>query len=91
MTENNYPAICLEVGLTCEQCTASTARETARVCKGLRGKAVEQLFVQIHSHAACAPMHAHFAAVYRECSAETRETPRRPAASETRRALAAVA
>ena len=66
--ENNYPRICLEVGLTCETCTAQTAREVAAVCKGLRGKAVGQLFVQIHPHPACARMHAQFAAQYREAS-----------------------
>ena len=65
---NNYPRICLEVGLTCENCTAGTARQVAAVCKGLRGKMIGQLFVQIHPHAACAPMHKHFAEHYREAS-----------------------
>ena len=65
-TDNNYPRICLEVGLTCETCTAGTARHLAAVCKGLRGKMIGQLFVQIHPHPACAAMHKHFAARYRE-------------------------
>ena len=66
--DNNYPRICLEVGLTCETCTAGTARHLAAVCKGLRGKTIGQLFVQIHPHAACAPMHKHFAEHYHEAS-----------------------
>lgn len=70
--DNNYPRICLEEGLTCETCTAGTARQLASVCKGLRGKMIGQLFVQIHPHPACARMHAHFADCYREAlSAET--------------------
>ena len=68
--ENNYPNVCLEVGLTCESCTAETARQVAAVCKGLRGKMLGQLFVQIHPHSACARMHAHFADCYREASGE---------------------
>jgi len=64
--DNTYPRICLEVGLTCETCTAGTARQLAAVCKGLRGKMIGQLFVQIHPHAACAPMYKHFAEHYRE-------------------------
>ena len=67
---NNYPQICSEVGLTCESCTSSSARELAAICKGLRGKAVGQLFVQIYPHSACAPMHSHFAACYKEVMAE---------------------
>jgi hypothetical protein len=67
---DNYPRICTEVGLTCEVCTATTARNLAAVCKGLRGKAVAQLFVQIYTNSACSPMHAHFAAAYRDASAE---------------------
>ena len=68
--DNTYPALCYEVGLTCQSCTAETARQLAIACKGLRGKMVGQLFVQIHPHSACAPMHAHFAACYREASPE---------------------
>jgi hypothetical protein len=66
--DNNYPRIFLEVGLTCETCTARTARQLAALCKGLRGKAIGQLFVQIHPHPACAAMHKHFAEHYHEAS-----------------------
>jgi hypothetical protein len=88
MSENNYPSRCLEVGLGCEECTASSAREMARLCQGLRGKAIAQLFVQIHTDPACARMHAHFSAAYREASGET---PRRAAVVEIGMAIAAVA
>jgi len=66
--ENNYPQLCFEVGLTCQECTSETARQLVKICKGLRGKMIGQLFVQIHPHSACARMHAHFAGVYREAS-----------------------
>jgi hypothetical protein len=70
--DDNYPRICLEVGLTCEECTATTARHLAALCKGLRGNMISQLFVQLHPHSACAPMHKRFAAHYHEASsAET--------------------
>jgi len=59
-----YPEECRAVGLTCETCTETSARELASACPGLRGKQVGQLFVQIHSHPACAGMHAHFARAY---------------------------
>jgi hypothetical protein len=84
----NYPAICEEVGLGCEECTTSSAREVARVCKGLRGKAVAQLFVQIHSYPACARMHGHFSAAYRAAS---EEIPRKGAVPEIGLVIAAVA
>lgn len=80
---NNYPQLCFDSGLTCQTCTAETARHLAQVCKGLRGKMIGQLFVQIHAHPACAPMHAHFAESYRSYSAaeEQEETvSRKPAA-----------
>jgi hypothetical protein len=66
--EESYPSVCIEVGLTCEACTSNTAREVARICKGLRGKALGQMFVQIYPHPACAPMHAQFAEAYRAAS-----------------------
>ena len=68
--EESYPNVCVEVGLTCEACTSNTAREVARVCKGLRGKMVGQMFVQLYPHPACSPMHGHFAQAYREASFE---------------------
>ncbi len=66
--ENSYPQICNEIGLTCEVCTADAARELAQCCKGLRGKMIGQLFVQIYPNPACARMHSYFAEVYREAS-----------------------
>ena len=72
-SENNYPQLCFETGLNCHSCTEGTAQTLAQVCKGLRGKMIGQLFVQIHPHAACAPMHAHFARSYRSFSGEEPE------------------
>ena len=82
-SENTYPRLCLEVGLNCEACTAETGRQLAKSCKGLRGKMVSQLFIQIHPHAACARMHANFARAYREASGMD--------SNETNKTLAAVA
>jgi hypothetical protein len=65
---NNYPQLCFSVGLTCQACTEASARHLASVCKGLRGKMVGQLFVQIYPRPACAPMHAHFAECYRRAA-----------------------
>lgn len=99
----DYPRLCIQVGLTCEMCTSETARQLSRACKGLRGKMIGQLFVQIHPHPACAPMHGHFAEAYRgACSTEAaipepegtpRElaAPRRGPGRERRRVMAAVA
>jgi hypothetical protein len=72
---NSYPEICLEVGLKCEDCTSAAARQLAAICKGLRGKAVGQLFVQIYPDPACARMHSHFAASYRDGAAEATVRP----------------
>ncbi len=67
---NTYPQICSEVGLSCEKCTSGTARELAAICKGLRGKAIGQLFVQIYPNSACSPMHSYFAEQYRQAGSE---------------------
>ena len=64
------PAICLEVGLSCKRCTEDTATSLASVCKGLRGKAVTQLFHQIYPQSACTPMSSHFAKADRAASEE---------------------
>ena len=94
---DDYPQICSEVGLTCESCTEASARQLAAVCKGLVGKAVGQLFVQIYTHSACAPMHSHFAACYKEASLIQQEPmaarlPTRREVESTRpRAMSAVA
>jgi len=69
--DNNYPSQCIEVGLACDACTSESARQLAAVCKGLRGKMIGQLFVQIYPRSACAPMHSHFADAYR--AANSRE------------------
>jgi hypothetical protein len=74
LSNDNIPQICSEVGLTCEICTAETARNLAAVCKGLPGKMVAQLFVQIYPNSACAPMHRSFAAHYREATDAMVET-----------------
>lgn len=66
---SEYPRLCVEVGLTCETCTEATATQLAQVCKGLRGKMIGQMFVQIHPHQACAQMHSHFAETYRVANA----------------------
>jgi hypothetical protein len=64
------PAICREVGLSCKRCTEDSARSLAAVCKGLRGKAIAQLFHQIYPVAACTPMSSHFVRAYKAASAE---------------------
>ena len=74
LSNDNIPQICSEVGLTCESCTAETARHLAAVCKGLPGKMVAQLFVQIYPNSACAPMHRRFAAHYQEAATALAET-----------------
>ena len=105
LSNDNIPQICSEVGLTCENCTAETARNLAAVCKGLPGKMVAQLFVQIYPNSACAPMHRSFAVHYREATAALAETlaetaaelivesfpQRREVGSAGRRIMAAVA
>jgi hypothetical protein len=75
---DTFPQTCSEVGLFCESCVAGTARELASVCKGLRGKMVGQLFVQIHPSSSCAPMHKRFAMRYREASQGLAATVARP-------------
>jgi hypothetical protein len=67
---DTYPRICHEIGLDCETCTEATARNLAKVCIGLRGKMIGQLFVQIYSDPACSKMHAHFAEAYLAASME---------------------
>src|SRR5580658_2021329 len=66
--ENDYPRVCVEVGLACEACAGESARQVAAVCKGLKGKMIGQMFVQIYPRSACARMHAHFAEAYRQAS-----------------------
>jgi len=68
---NTYPGICDEVGLDCHSCTEGTARHLAKVCKGLKGKMIGQLFVQIYTDPACSKMHGHFAEAYIAASVES--------------------
>ena len=103
--ENDYPRLCVEVGLSCETCAGESARQLAAVCKGLKGKMIGQMFVQIYPRSACARMHSHFAESYRQASMRevadpseaghlTVDTPaiqRRSPAPERRRVMVAVA
>jgi hypothetical protein len=59
------PEICRSVGLSCKSCTEDSAKSLAKVCKGLKGKAVTQLFFQIYPVSACSPMSPHFARAYK--------------------------
>jgi hypothetical protein len=92
---SDYPRLCIEVGLACETCVETTAQDLARVCKGLRGKMIGQMFVQIHPHSACSRMHAHFAEAYgaanRQENDEPEVIPRRGPQPERRRVMIAVA
>jgi hypothetical protein len=65
-TQNDPPALCVEVGLNCESCTAASARELARACPELPVKLVKQLFVQIHAYTACTRMYGNFSRAYAE-------------------------
>ena len=84
----DYPALCVETGLNCESCTASTARELARTCPGLPARIASQLFVQLHAHPACSRMHANFSRAYAEASVVPQ---RKPAVPISLAAAAAVA
>ncbi|MEQ1948826.1 MAG: hypothetical protein ABL995_16670 [Bryobacteraceae bacterium] len=67
------PSVCAEAGLACETCVSATARQLAGVCKGLKGKMIGQLFVQLYTEPACARMHGAFAEAYREAETELAE------------------
>ncbi len=89
---NTYPQLCFTVGLTCEACTAESARQLAQVCKGMRGKMIGHLFIQLYPNPACAPMHRHFAESYLAGGEAPEEVPvRKPAAMAARAGMAAVA
>lgn len=81
--------ICHDTGLSCEACSTASARNLARVCPGMRGKMIGQLFVQLYPDPVCAPMHAHFATAYRNAEDEPEEEPEPLAAPEplTRRGI----
>lgn len=88
--EQALPDICIQEGMNCHSCTASTARELARACPGLPGKLITQLFVQIHVHSACARMHANFTRAYSE-EMEISVAPAIKKPMGTRRPIAATA
>ena len=69
-TPYSLPELCRETGLSCESCTENTARNLARMCQGVQGKTLGQLFVQLYPHKACSPMHGHFATTYRQATTE---------------------
>jgi hypothetical protein len=85
-TASPLPDLCVQEGIDCLSCTASTAKELALACPGLPGKLVAQLFVQIHTYSACARMHRNFAQAYAEAL-----TPAMPQAIIQTRAAAAIA
>jgi len=65
---DSYPSLCINMGLTCEDCTTESARHLAKTCRGLRGPSVRQLFVQIYPDPACSAMAARFEKSYQEAS-----------------------
>lgn len=81
MSENNYPHLCREVGLGCRECVQQVAEQTARLCTGLRGKAIGQMFVNLYPNPACSSMHAEFEATY--LHRQRLDTQRKGPASET--------
>jgi hypothetical protein len=64
LSGDTYPQLCFEVGLTCEGCVSNTARQLATTCRGLRGKMLGQMFVQLYPNQACSPMHRDFSEAY---------------------------
>jgi len=62
--QNDPAALCVELGLNCESCTAASARELAQACPELPGKLVKQLFIQIHAYSACTRMYGNFSRAY---------------------------
>src|SRR5262249_18674403 len=77
----DLPLLCQETGLTCETCVEHTASKLARVCQGLQGRGLGQMFVQIYPEASCSRMHSHFAAASRTATQQLRAelSPARPA------------
>ena len=86
---DNYPALCLDVGKDCRSCVKDTASEAAKVCPGLKGKALGQLFVMLYPNSGCAPMAKRFAREYAESPALLGL--RKPVTGERVRAKTAVA
>jgi hypothetical protein len=87
-----YPEECRAVGLACEPCVESNARELASACPGLRGKWVGQLFVQIYTESACARMHTHFVRAYAQADLlDVRGIRSKPIATADRHSVLAIA
>lgn len=72
---SNYPSVCFDLGMDCISCVRETARESAKVCPGLKGKAIGQIFVLLYPKAACAPMHQQFADEYLRAPGEFDRAP----------------
>ncbi len=66
--ESRNHVSCNAAGLSCEACTSQTATELAQTCRGLGGRMVAQLFVQLYPEPGCSRMHANFVAVYKSAS-----------------------
>ena len=86
---DTYPDLCLDVGKDCHSCVRTTALEAAKVCPGMKGKALGQLFVLLYPISGCAPMAKRFGQEYRNSPGEL--TPRKPIAAQGGRAKGAVA
>jgi hypothetical protein len=80
--KQDYRALCLDVGMDCASCVKSTAGEAAKVCPGLKGRAIQQLFVLLYPNSACAPMHGRFAQEYHRSPGLLERKP--PAAAKPR-------
>ena len=59
---------CVELGLVCDECASRTAHQLAQSCKGLPGKLISQMFVQLYPQPECSRMCVRFAAAYRDAS-----------------------
>jgi hypothetical protein len=88
-TPEIYPQMCYDMGKDCQSCVKDTAAEAAKVCPGLKGKALVQLFVLLYPNQGCAPMAKRFARDYRDTPEEV--IPRKPAAIQAPRAKGAAA
>ena len=69
---------CVELGLVCEDCVSRTAQQLAQSCKGLPGRLLSQMFVQLYPEPECSRMSVRFAAAYRNVS---EVIPKRPVQS----------
>jgi hypothetical protein len=80
--------------MDCGSCVTSTAREAAKVCPSLQGKAIGQMFVLLYPNPACSNMHQRFADEYRKAPGDLEEeliVERRPMGRLRTRSRTAVA